>query len=100
MLYALVFPIQSASQAPLHVLDLAILNVLEQTDNICFNGNADRVFRGWHHVDVSYIGDTSETLTVSNFKTKILTFSNAACINLVPSPQNILVRLHSKAVQA
>jgi len=50
MLLVLDFPVQSASQIPLHCLNVTILMVLEKTDNICCNCNVDRVFRGWRHI--------------------------------------------------
>jgi hypothetical protein len=70
-----------------------------KTDNICFNGNVDCVFRGRHHVDVSYIADASELLATSIFKANILPFSTAACTITVPESPNTLVHFHSTAVQ-
>ena len=74
MLLVLGFPVQSASQVPLHCLNVTILMVQEKTDNISCTCNIDCVFRGWHHIDISYIGDTLKVLTTSVFKAKILNF--------------------------
>jgi hypothetical protein len=99
MILVLDFPVQSASQAPLHCIDITIPMAIGKTDNIHCNCNVDCVFRGWHHTDVSIIGDTSEALATSVFKAKILTFSNAACTTMVPSPPKTLIHCQSTAVQ-